>query len=367
MELTCSNNHIDKHYTELAGLADERQYAKTLKSYNVRLVGIVWDIDSQPYHRLLRLCSERVVERGDNHQTLRPDKTVDAEHEAVVSSFLHNFTTPDSTIFDKQIIVGIEDDQRTALGKVVDGLTELLGLKRPSEEEIDKALATAQAYKVSTPFHGMARMGKSVRYFGLAPEIDINAVVDDALKSPMPQAAADSARSFITSLREKNRITARPHITLSHEKNVQAEKEAAGEAAGPGPHGIAWNTCKTLAEKGLSPIYDFDVTHLAWDDRVMALVVRNIRPKSEAAEDGRDAGLDLVIPEEVEINLHVTVGTQSEEISAYESRSVVRAAREAIARGVGTGDGGEAVEGGGAVHWVAVGPLNGTGRVRGMY
>lgn len=292
---------------------------------------------------------------------------MDAEHEAVVSSFLHNFTTPDEAIFDKQIVVSIEDDQRTALGKVVNGLVELMGLKRPSHEEIDKALAIAQEYKVTTPFHGMTRMGKPVRYFGLAPEIDINEVVNDVLRSPMPQAASDSASAFIASLRENNRVTTRPHITLTHEKNVKAEQEAADEGAAPGPHEIAWNTCKTLAEKGISPIYDFDVTHLAWDDRVMALVVGNIRPKSEAAKEGRDAGLELVLPEEVEANLHVTVGTQSEEISAFESRNVVRAAREAIARGVGTGDGGEAVDGGGVVHWVAVGPLAGTGRVRGMY
>ncbi|KLT39031.1 hypothetical protein CC85DRAFT_288952 [Cutaneotrichosporon oleaginosum] len=364
------NNHIDKHYTELAGLPDEKQFAKALKPYDVRLVAIVWDIDAQPYHRLLRLCSERVVKRGDNHQTLRPDRTVDAEHEAVVANFLHNFTTPDASLFDKQIVIGIEDDQRTSLGKAVDGVVEVLGLKRPSEEEIDAALAAAQAYKVTTPFHGMTRMGKPVRYFGLAPEIDIDEVVGDALRSPMPAAAAESATAFIKSLREKQRITARPHITLSHEKNVKAEQDAAGEGAAPGPHAKAWATCKTLAEKGIAPIYEFDVTHLAWDDRVMALVVSNIRPQGETEkerDDQREAGLELVLPEEVQMNLHVTVGTQSETISAFESRSVVRAAREAIARGQGTGEGGEAVEGGGAVHWVAVGPLSGTGRIRGMY
>ncbi|BEJ17897.1 hypothetical protein CspHIS471_0701650 [Cutaneotrichosporon sp. HIS471] len=361
------NNHIDKHYTELAGLPEEKQFVKALKPYNVRLIALVWDIDSQPYHRLLRLCSERVVERGDNHQTLRPDKTVDAEHEAVVANFLHNFTTPDESMFDKQIILGIEDDQRTALTKAVDGLVEVLGLTRPSEDDIDKALAAAQSYKVTTPFHGIARMGKPVRYFGLAPEIDINEVVDDALKTVMPQTVSDSAGAFIKSLREKKRVTARPHITLSHEKSVKDEQEAAGEGTVPGPHANAWSTCKTLAEKGISPIYEFDVTHLAWDNRVMALVVNNIRPQSNQAEDGRDAGLDLVLPEEVQINLHVTVGTQSEDISAFESRSVVSAAREAIARGQETGEVGEAVEGGGEVHWVAVGPLKGTGRVRGMY
>lgn len=368
------NNHIQKHYDELSGLQEEKAFQKTLKPYNVRLVGITWDIDQRPYHRLLRLCSERIVGRGENHQTLRPDATVDAEHEAVVSSFLHHFTTPDPTIFDKQIIVSVEDEPRAALGTVVSGLVDILGLAMPTEQAIDDALASAQGYQTTTPFHGLARVGKPVRYFGLAPEIDINVVVDEALASPMPQEAADSARAFVAALREKGRVTLKPHVTLSHEKNVEAEKEAAEEGAPPGPQTVAWNTCKALAEARMSPMYDFDVTHVVWDDRVMALVVAGIRPRPDTAAvvDGavgeqRESAVPLVLPHEVEANLHVTVGTQDEEVSAFESRGVVRVAREASARGVSSGEGGEAVEGGGPVHWVSVGSILGVGRVRGMY
>lgn len=358
------NNHIDKHYIELTGLADEKTFAKTLKPYHVKYIFITWNIDDNPFHKLLRLCSERVVTRGDNHQTLRPDLSIGAEHEAVVAMFLHNFTTPAPIYYDEQIIVDVEDTQRAALGKVVDSLVKILNLRRPTEQEIDEALAAVSEYKVTTPYHAPARVGKAVRYFGLAPEIDINAVVDDALKTPMTEAAEVSARRFITSLRAKGRVTQRPHITLSHNKNVAAEKEAAGEGAPPGPQQIAWDTCTALAETGISPFYDFDVTHLAWDDRTMAFVVGNLRPQ-EAPD--REKGTELVLPEEVKLNLHITVGTQSEEISAFESRGVVRTARESIAKGVQSGEGGESTEGGGTVHWVKVGPLKGTGRVRGMY
>lgn len=358
------NNHIDKHYIELSGLADEKTFAKTLKPYHVKYIFVTWNIDDNPFHKLLRLCSERVVNRGDNHQTLRPDLTVEAEHEAVVASFLHNFTTPNPLYYDEQVIVDVEDTPRATLGKAVDSLVKILNLPRPSDEEIDEALAAVSDYKVTTPYHAPARVGKAVRYFGLAPEIDINAVVDDALKTPMAAAASDSATKFMASLREKGRVTQRPHITLSHNKNVAAEKEESGEGAAPGPQQIAWETCTALAEARISPFYDFDVTHLAWDDRTMALVVGNLRPQENA---DREKGAAMVLPEEVEINLHVTVGTQSEEISAFESRGVVRTAREAIAKGVQSGEGGESTEGGGAVHWVKVGPLKGSGRVRGMY
>ncbi|KAL1408512.1 tRNA ligase [Vanrija albida] len=358
------NNHIDKHYNEIYGLRDEKGYAKILKPYNVRLVGLVWNVDALPYHRLLRLCSERVVNRGDNHSTLRPDLTADAEHEAVVGSFLHRFTTPDPLLFDSLITIDIEDDQRAALGSAVNGLVKALGLTAPSEKDIDEALAAAGEFKTNTPFHGGARIGKDVRYFGLAPEVDLNFTIDDALATDIPVKAAASAKQFVASLREKSRVTQKPHITLSHNKNVAAEKEAAAEGSAPGPQEVAWTTCKSLAEAGISPLYDFDISHLVWDDRVMALVVGNLQPQKGV---DRDAGVAVVLPQEVEENLHITVGTQNEEISAFESRGVVRVAREAIARGANTGDGGESVAGGGAVHWVAVGPLKGSGRIRGMY
>lgn len=358
------NNHIDKHYVELSGLADEKTFAKTLKPYHVKYIFVTWNIDANPYHKLLRLCSERVVSRGDNHQTLRPDLTVEAEHEAVVASFLHNFTTPAPMYYDEQIVVDVEDSPRIALGKVVDKLVGILGLRRPSESEIDAALAAVSDYKVTTPYHAPARLGKAVRYFGLAPEIDLAAVVEDALKTPMSAAAFASVTKFMDALKEKGRVTQRPHITLSHNKNVAVEKEAAGDGAAPGPQQVAWDTCTQLAESPISPFYEFDITHLAWDDRTMALIVGNLRPQESA---DREKGSALVLPEEVKVNLHITVGTQGEDISAFESRGVVRVARESINMGKQTGEAGESTEGGGVVHWVEVGPLTGSGRVRGMF
>jgi tRNA ligase len=361
-------------------MADENAFKKKLAPFNVRMIGIVWDIPSHPYHRLLRLFSERIVQRGDNHQTLRPDATIDAEHEAVVASFLHHFTSPDPNLFDKLIIVNIEDDSRAALVTVVNGLIDALCLPAPTPEAIDAALADARSQKTSTPFHGLSRVGKSVRYFGLAPEIDIDVVVNEALQTPsIPAATLASASAFLADLRANSRLTQKPHITLAHEKNVTAEKEASG----PGPHAAAWDTCVALAEARLSPLYEFDVTHLVWDGRVMAIVVAAIRPAplqvgetaadadadSGAETDSRGAGLPLVLPAEVEANLHVTVGTQGEDISAFESRGVVRAMREAVTAGApaAAGETGAATEAGGNVHWVAVGPITGTGRIRGMY
>ncbi|WVQ96418.1 hypothetical protein IAU59_003523 [Kwoniella sp. CBS 9459] len=365
------NNHIVKHYDELAAIAS----SKPMKDYDLRLVGIVWDIASQPYHRLLRICSERVVTRGDNHQTLRPDPTVDAEHEAVVGQFLRNFTSPDPAQFDEMIQVKVVDMPREVLGVIVDELVNIIGLKRPSDQEIDMALDAAAEYKPTTPYHAISKVGKPIRYFGLAPEIDLAEVVETAL-APLPQdEITSSARAFLEHLKVSKRVTAKPHVTLSHEKNVQAEKEAQGEEdanASPGPQARLWETCKALAEAKYSTLYEYDLTHLVWDKRIMTLALANLHPTTNTTIDKKDQAqgipeLESVLPSEVRKLLHVTVGTRDEEIAPYESRGLMNVLREAIEKGEEEGRTGEVVEGGGEVRWVKVGPIRGEGRVRGMY
>lgn len=329
---------------------------KMLKEYDVRLVGIKWDVDELPYHRVLRVCSERVVKRGDNHQTLRPDSSIQAEHEAIVGQFLRSFASPDPDDFDRMITVSVLDDSLTVLRKVVDGLVDALGVVKPDDEALGAALQKAAEYKTTTPYHAPAKISKTVRYFGLAPEINLVAMVSSALKAS-PDA---SAQTFLDDLRAKSRITPKPHVTLSHENNVQAEKEERGEIAQPGPHKVCWDQCKSSAEHSVPVMYTYNVTHLAWDDRVMTLIIDTLIP--------RDADATLVdVPEDYAKYLHITVGTRDGDIPAFESRGVVKVAREHIAKGQTKGEALEAVEGGGAVRWISLSGVKGEGRIKGMW
>lgn len=319
---------------------------------------MVWDVDAQPYHRLLRICSERVVTRGDNHQTLRPDSTVEAEHEAIVGQFLRNWTAPEPALFDKVISVNIADAPQEALGKVVNGLVDILGLTRPTEKAIFEALEAATQYKVTTPYHAPAMIGKPVRYFGLAPEIDLQ-VITQTILSNMPPSDSESVTALFADIRSKNRIVAKPHVTLAHEKNVQEERESADDGAEPGPYEEAWKTCKNLASADSSPLYDFDITHLVWDERVMALALSKLRQRDDAPE--------LRLPDEVGRDLHVTIGTRTEGISAYESRGIIKAAKAKMVESQAIGEAEEVAESGGKVRWVRIEGLQGVGRIRGMH
>lgn len=322
------------------------------------MIGILWDIDAQPYHRLLRICAERVVKRGDNHQTLRPDLTTEVKHEAVVGHFVRNWTPPDPAIFDEVIAVKVADSPRETLARIVDRLVVILGVPRPTDEAIDEALETAAAYRITTPYHAPAEVSKPFRYYGLAPGIDLEAVTETAIVSAPPD-IAQSAKELFEEIKSLNRVITKLHVTLAHEKSVEAEREAAGEGSELGPQEHCWNTCKSITEAKVSPMYAFSITHLVWDNRVMALVIDELRSKEEGPESA--------LPEEVRMHLHVTLGTRTEEISAFESRGILKVAKEGMVRDERNGEADEVVVGGGKVRWIKIGIVQGEGKIRGMY
>lgn len=379
------NNHIDKHYDELAELAesmarpDPQPKAKkggaeqqARQPSNVRMIAIMWNVESEPYQKAVRICSERIVRRGDNHQTLRPDFSAEAEHEAVVSQFLRNFTHPHPQEFDTIIEIPLTASPEETLRLVIDGLAEIpdfpLGdVPRPSEEVRQEALAAAQAYRTTTAFYASSQKhGRAPRYFGLAPEIDLAAAVEPLVTEN------ESARAIFEAIKAAQRITDRPHVTLCHEKTVAQEKESQ-RADGSGPHEQLWDRCKRLAECKDFVMWDFDITHLVWDDRVMALVIGNLRA-GDVIRNGEDTALEsdlqnqLELPDGLEDDLHITVGTRAEEISAFEAKALTRAVRPYIAAqdSAPAGELDEVVEGGGKVHWIKVPALNGQGRIKGM-
>ncbi|WWC96209.1 hypothetical protein V866_003076 [Kwoniella sp. B9012] len=361
------NNHIPKHYEELSAIAS----SKPMQKYDVRLIGIVWDISSQPYHRLLRICSERVVARGDNHQTLRPDPTVDAEHEAVVGQFLRNFTSPDPLMFDQLVDVNVLSSPRDVLGKIIDSLVDIVGLPRPEEGDIDIALNEAGEYKVTTPYHAPAKVGKPIRYFGIAPEIDLGDIVANIIQNPTSfgdqNGYLESAKEVFDLIKSQGRITSKPHITLSHEKNVATEAEQLASEGKEGEEGFQkrlWDTCRRLSEMKVSMLFKFRLTHLIWDKRVMTLAIEDFRPIPVDKEGGVQVDLESVLPSDVKSLLHITVGTVSEEISAFESRGLMKVLRENGDSDSGEKD--EVVEGGGKVRWIRVKEMEGEGRVKGM-
>lgn len=334
-----SNNHLPKHHEELSDLAVNQSF----EDHGVRRIALVWDIDSHPYNKALRITSERVLARGENHQSLRPDPKDQMRHEAVIRMFMSDFVPPEGGLFDDTIKLGLENTLEQNLRIAADGLCKIMPrLTRPTDEQIAKALEEAKAYQPSVKKELQGKETPPPRYYGLSIELDLQHYVEEALGSSgnsCRDVKAD-AEQFLAHLVSHGRIVARPHVTIVHEKTVAAETAPEGEASRSlGPAQRLWNTCEALRQMPSPALFEFNLTALLFNDRVMTLVVDHVRPhvqahseddKAERKQQDRQHLLHVeqALCEDLKEVLHVTVGTREESIPPFEARGLVEAWRK---------------------------------------
>lgn len=288
-------------------------------------------------------------------------------HEIILQRFFDQHDPLDVTeeLVDEVISLKVEHGLRENLVAAIDRLIELLpSLERPHEASIDEALEWVGSYDPTLHVKKEAegRPTTPPRYFALAPEIDVVATARKALLTNvgvlghLSSAVVDPV-AFLDQLIANDRITSKPHITLVHEKTVAEESIRLNPVSIPstaissspttssdspsshqpleiaaiipdslqplrtGPIALSWNHCQTLAADPRRPLFTFRITHLVWNARVMALVVKDISSSS-------CSGIDVVkLPLDDEDGMHMTVGTADIEIPAVESRPLVKAFR----------------------------------------
>lgn len=337
------NNHLDKHHEELAKLAD----SISNDELEVRTIALVWDIDSHGFNKALRITSERVLGRGENHQSLRVDPLDQMRHEIVIKNFMSEFAPPEGGRFDETIKMKLEATLDDNLLTAALSIADLLRIEPPSAEAINEALAAALGYKPEVKKELQGRATPEPRYFALAVEIDLAQTVRRALDRATD--ADPSGRAFLQQLLTDSRITAKPHVTIVHEKSVE------GEGNPQGPQATLWNTCQQLRHLLVPTHFSFALTALLWNDRVMTLVVEDIKPQHDTQTASDDvARIETALCEELKDVLHVTVGTAEHSIAPFEARGLVEAWRQ---------QGGHPTEG---LHCVRIDGERSMGRVMGL-
>ncbi|EPQ29650.1 uncharacterized protein PFL1_02870 [Pseudozyma flocculosa PF-1] len=333
----------------------------------IRTVAVAWQLDALPLNALHRICSDRILARGDNHQTLRADTTGAAG-------------TRDHETFDETIWLGVDEGLEASLRRIVKGLCPMLGLPMPDDARIEAALAKAVEYKPAVKREtksekksaggagdkdavegtggaeaeagAVAKAGSGggggvkVRYYGIAVELDLHAVLgklfDEGQSSDASSEAIASGREFFHQLRQEKRITLRPHITLVHSAAVAKEQESqsitnpeaaetkdapAKQAEDVAGATARWERYADLCRPS-NDVVEFDMVldRLIWDGRVMALSVRDVSsasvPDFEAVQGGRGGqGQGRWRP-------HVTVGTAAQDIRPVEANRALMEAED---------------------------------------
>ena len=328
-------------------------------------------------------------------------------HESVVKRFQSEFVPPEGGLFEEEIrlsVVGsLEDNLKTA----VRGLFPLVlggkDMPMPSDLEMGGALDHALGYKIKLVKSLAGEPSKPVRYYALSVEFELEEMARRALSRETPASVSESGSksetgakedeetrrqglAFLDKLVDTGRIISKPHVTIVHEKTV-ADEVAANEALfhatsdqlsrAHGPAESMWKACVALGMLTTPTLFDFEATGLVWNDRVMSLIVGNLRPgpRPQVGIDGDESGTGtdgVQGQSEEDVNaamrveealcgtlvdvLHVTVGTGDDTIPPYEARGLVEAWR----------GGRRFMEQGGRVRYIDLKGSSTSGRVVGM-
>lgn len=346
----------------------------------VRLVAIVWPLTKLPQNEIHRICSDRIVGRGENHQSLRPLKT--GEHEIILMRFFSQtepfdlaFNTSSDSHFHEVIEMDVSWDFRRSLEYVIERLCDVGDVKgvnaRPTSQEIDAAVEKALGYKPSLykemKVEGLdpKQKGKGPRYYGIAVEVDLPKLLEKIFHAPAA-ASSDShaasgslpsvdrlrfkvetqsgggsleaGRKFFDDLKTKDRIEKRPHVTLIHESELKPRKvdvdgnppSSTGEASGGEAEKkevelckALWDKCKAAASRWGTETIEVTLTLgplLVWDGRAMSIQVSHVE------YGGVNVRTDDMPSDDRKDSYHITVGTLSQDIRPIEGRWLMESA-----------------------------------------
>lgn len=330
------NNHLRQHRTALR---------EAVRGYNppVRLLALNWALE-QPVATIHRICSDRVYNRGENHQTLQADAR-GKSHEEVIWQFLEQREELEEGEVDEVIEMDINEDLEHAFDRAVDGCVRILGLEKPDQEKVALALAAARGYEPTRKGDKKEerekekekeKKGKPPRYYGFVPEVDLVDLLNPVFSKGGDADAADG-RKFFTDLKKNGRITKQPHITIVHSKAVDSDSSRQ-----------LWDRCSDLYLSSTPSTFRFNLGSVVWDGRVMAVIVDEVVPVNDD-DDGGKSFVDQ-LPHEVRKKLHITVGTANRDIAPFEAHALMEDWRN-----------------GKRIKWLQLTNIPTEGRIRGLF
>ncbi|KAI1133158.1 fungal tRNA ligase adenylyltransferase [Nemania abortiva] len=304
-----------------------------LQHKDARLVALNFahgDIDE-----VRRVTRERVLKRGDNHQTIQA-----ASDENKVIGIMENFLSrfqpcdPESRPDDGFDLVIDLDPAQGSRVNVETAVTELhkkyplLIPNMPSAEDMDTAVKSAiedyvpgakhripdrtnkreQKLAESQQSHEAKKKKKPLEYMSISiPTKEVNVALESAFKSVDPQ-----TQRFYKQLQQTRRIQALFHVTLMHRASAKEHPEL-------------WQRYTTLTAESQSTddkVGECEVMleRVVFDDRIMAIVVRLLDQENKWTCVNKVA--------------HITVGTRDSGVKPKESNDL-------LARWLEIGSGGE--------------------------
>jgi tRNA ligase len=298
---------------------------------------------------------KRVLERGDNHQSIRAGTNAQEETIGIMEGFLKRFEALDTSRrpdenFDQVINLDACASSRENLETVVKALHAAyprLVPTMPSSEDLDAAIsASLNDYHVdtdlsysygkppknknkpnspdngiilrepaeTTPFSPEA-LSKKIEYFNISlPTNEITST----LHSLFPPSTPPEIARLYNQLVNSRRLQPSFHVTLIHRASKKdrpdlwdslANRYITTQTTSPVPNPV--QSPPTLGSARVR------LERLVWDARIMTFVARILPEKSETETGGAEWPCANPIP-------HITVGTASPDVKPKESNDLLR-------------------------------------------
>ncbi|ETS86848.1 hypothetical protein PFICI_00676 [Pestalotiopsis fici W106-1] len=304
--------------------SERREREQIIKDVKLQHAGarlVAMNFSHGDIEEVRRVTRERVLARGDNHQTIQA-ASEENKVIGIMENFIHRFqpcdpeNSPDDG-FDLVIDLDPSKDSRANLETMVSELHQKyprLVPEVPSAEDLDEAIKAAiENYKPDIrhklPDRGAknkhnggqqqqqqrVQKKKPLEYMSISvPAKDVNTILEAAFKTTDPETS-----KFYKQLQQTRRVQPQFHVTLMHR-------------AASRDHPERWAEFVKLEEQsapndGRIAECEVELERVVYDDRVMAIVAR--------IHDPQWASVNPIA--------HVTVGTRDQSVKPKESNDLL--------------------------------------------
>ncbi|KAF2003340.1 hypothetical protein P154DRAFT_520292 [Amniculicola lignicola CBS 123094] len=314
-----------------------------------RFVALNYVHDRSNYDAIRKATRDRVLARGDNHQTIQAGSKSQDEIIEIMEGFMYRFQPLDPSegpddvfdlVIDMDPTLSSRDNLEFVIGKMHENYPALFqDVEMPDDVDLDAAIEWAMNdykpdFKMDLSRNGnknnlpgqnkrqkqmsepRAKKPAKMEYFSVRLNTQR---VTAVLKALFNNQNATTAR-FYRQIEQSRRIQTEFHVTLMHRATAPQNQqywgkliklhESAGEQANG--NGQSWEpelgTCNVQLER------------VVWDDRIMCFVVRLNGSTTIQAQ----AGTEELAFQSINPVAHVTVGTAAPSIKPKESNDLLQ-------------------------------------------
>ncbi|KAI4611057.1 uncharacterized protein J4E87_010661 [Alternaria ethzedia] len=343
------NNHQKRERDQIIN-----DISKTVS--DARFVALHYVHDRSNYDRIRQATQKRVLDRGDNHQTIQAGSKGRGEIVEIMEGFMHRFQPVDPSdkpddLFDLVIDLDPTVDSRENLETIIAKMFEtypalFAGKEMPTDPDMDAAIQWAMndytpdfkmdlsqgnknnqrgnqngqraAHNQQNQPAPKPKKAPRMEYFSVRLDPGrINAILESLFRDKDANTA-----SMYKQLKQNKRVQNEFHVTLIHRASA-SQNQAYWDKLSK-LHETAQRTNTTGTWEPELGKCDVQMERIVWDDRIMCFVVRLNGSSSLQIDSAAGTTTEELLFTTVNPTAHVTVGTAAQNIKPMESNALLQ-------------------------------------------